>query len=143
MNPRRTHGSALLIALFVIVVMALLAAAMGRFLTDSGEKHTLEVRGVRALMAAQSALEVGLYLLYPQGQWQPLGCPGANLTFTTPGLDGCQAVLSCTPVSSSDGSISVAGVRLSAQGSCGDRQLDSANPDFAVSRTLTVETYGE
>lgn len=34
----RMRGSALMIALFVIVVMALLAAAMGRFLVDSGEK---------------------------------------------------------------------------------------------------------
>ena len=50
----RMRGSALMIALFVIVVMALLAAAMGRFLVDSGEKNTVEVRSVRALLAAQS-----------------------------------------------------------------------------------------
>ena len=36
-SPRVMRGSALMIALFVIVVMALLAAAMGRFLVDSGE----------------------------------------------------------------------------------------------------------
>ena len=57
----RMRGSALMIALFVIVVMALLAAAMGRFLVDSGEKNTVEVRSVRALLAAQSGLEVALY----------------------------------------------------------------------------------
>lgn len=43
---RSQRGSAILIALFVIVIMALLAAAMGRFLVDSSEKHTVEVRGV-------------------------------------------------------------------------------------------------
>ena len=50
----RMRGSALMIALFVIVVMALLAAAMGRFLVDSGEKNTVEVRSVRALLAARA-----------------------------------------------------------------------------------------
>ena len=50
--PGTQRGSAIMIALFVIVIMALLAAAMGRFLVDSGEKNTVEVRGVRALMAA-------------------------------------------------------------------------------------------
>lgn len=47
-SRRAQRGSAIMIALFVIVIMALLAAAMGRFLVDSGEKNTVEVRGVRA-----------------------------------------------------------------------------------------------
>ena len=64
----RMRGSALMIALFVIVVMALLAAAMGRFLVDSGEKNTVEVRSVRALLAAQSGLEVALYRLFPSAR---------------------------------------------------------------------------
>ena len=76
---RSQRGSAILIALFVIVIMALLAAAMGRFLVDSSEKHTVEVRGVRALMAAQSAVEIGLYRLYPNGHWQGQSCSDLSL----------------------------------------------------------------
>ena len=76
----RMRGSALMIALFVIVVMALLAAAMGRFLVDSGEKNTVEVRSVRALLAAQSGLEVALYRLFPKRTLAqpnpPAVCPG-------------------------------------------------------------------
>ena len=83
--PRRLasqRGSAIMVALFVIVIMALLAAAMGRFLVDSGEKNTVEVRGVRALMAAQSGLEIALYRLYPNGQWQGQACAPLTFTFT-------------------------------------------------------------
>ncbi len=73
-----------MIALFVIVVMALLAAAMGRFLVDSGEKNTVEVRSVRALLAAQSGLEVALYRLFPKRTLAqptpPSGLPGKQPT---------------------------------------------------------------
>ena len=78
-SRRAQRGSAIMIALFVIVIMALLAAAMGRFLVDSGEKNTVEVRGVRALMAAQSGLEIALYRLYPNGSWNASASGGSEL----------------------------------------------------------------
>ena len=64
------RGSAIMVALFVIVIVGLLAAALSRLLLDSSEKVTVEVLGVRALMAAQSGLEQGFYQLYPNGIWQ-------------------------------------------------------------------------
>ncbi|CAJ1763063.1 hypothetical protein PEKONANI_00102 [Aeromonas jandaei] len=33
------------------------------------------------------------------------------------------------------------GYRLESVGTCGNSDLSSANPDFAVSRTLMVETF--
>ena len=100
--PRRLapqRGSAIMVALFVIVIMALLAAAMGRFLVDSGEKNTVEVRGVRALMAAQSGLEIALYQLFPNrsGAELPAACTkvAASRTFDKdPGLSGCRVSVS-------------------------------------------------
>lgn len=143
----RMRGSALMIALFVIVVMALLAAAMGRFLTDSSEKNTVEVRSVRALLAAQSGLEVALYRLFPNrtlAQPLPAGVCLATSTvsFTgNPGLVDCQAVVRCVAVPVTDNGLVSTGYRLESVGTCGTSDIDSANPDFAVSRTLMVEAY--
>ncbi|MCF5896147.1 MSHA biogenesis protein MshP [Aeromonas veronii] len=136
-----------MIALFVIVVMALLAAAMGRFLVDSGEKNTVEVRSVRALLAAQSGLEVALYRLFPKRTLAqptpPAVCPASSpLSFaSTPGLTNCQAVVRCATVPVTYNGFVTNGYRLESVGTCGSSDLNSANPDFAVSRTLMVEAY--
>ena len=140
---RSQRGSAILIALFVIVIMALLAAAMGRFLVDSAEKHTVEVRGVRALMAAQSGLEIALYRLYPNGQWQGQQCAAStSLSCTDAGLTGCQATITCNKVAVSAAGGTQTGYRFSSEGRCGDPETNrSPNPDFAVSRTLVAEAF--
>ncbi|MDX7857416.1 MSHA biogenesis protein MshP [Aeromonas caviae] len=141
---RSQRGSSILIALFVIVIMALLAAAMGRFLVDSSEKHTVEVRGVRALMAAQSGLEVALYRLYPNGEWQGQAsrCVPIALDFTEPGLAGCQASITCNRVTVSAAGGTQTGYRFSSEGRCGQPDAGSGpNPDFAVSRTLVAEAF--
>ncbi|MFB2865419.1 MSHA biogenesis protein MshP [Aeromonas sp. MdU4] len=135
-----------MIALFVIVVMALLAAAMGRFLIDSGEKNTVEVRSVRALLAAQSGLEVALYQLFPN---RPAALPSnacdvviTKLQFNgNLGLAGCQADISCKAMQVTYNTQSSTGYRLQSVGTCGTSDLNSANPDFAVSRTVMVEAY--
>jgi len=141
------RGSALMIALFVIVVMALLAAAMGRFLVDSGEKNTVEVRSVRALLAAQSGLEISLYRLFPNRttpSQNPLpSCEARRtITFSTnPGLLDCQSVVRCGEASVTYNGRQTRGYRLESVGSCGNANLESANPDFAVSRTVLVEAF--
>ena len=150
MSPRPPHmrrtqrGSAIMIALFVIVIMALLAAAMGRFLVDSGEKNTVEVRGVRALMAAQSGLEIALYRLYPNGVWQGQAsrCTLIELDFTEPGLAECQASITCNRVAVSAAGGTQTGYKFRSEGRCGDPGVNSGpNPDFAVSRTLEAEAF--
>ncbi|MCE9848990.1 MSHA biogenesis protein MshP [Aeromonas allosaccharophila] len=136
-----------MIALFVIVVMALLAAAMGRFLVDSGEKNTVEVRSVRALLAAQSGLEVALYRLFPNRTLAqptpPAECLATSpLNFASnPGLTNCLAVVRCATVPVTYNGSVTNGYRLESVGTCGNSDLNSANPDFAVSRTLMVEAY--
>ncbi|MCF5864809.1 MSHA biogenesis protein MshP [Aeromonas veronii] len=136
-----------MIALFVIVVMALLAAAMGRFLVDSGEKNTVEVRSVRALLAAQSGLEVALYRLFPKRTLAQPNPPAVCLASSplsiasNPGLTNCQAVVRCATVPVTYNGSVTNGYRLESVGTCGSSDLNSANPDFAVSRTLMVEAY--
>ena len=141
--PGTQRGSAIMIALFVIVIMALLAAAMGRFLVDSGEKHGVEVRGVRALMAAQSGLEIALYRLYPNDHWQARQCDALTLTpFAVPGLVDCEAEVSCQRIAVSAAGGTQTGYRFRSEGRCGDPGVNSGpNPDFAVSRTLVAEAF--
>ncbi|WP_287146427.1 MSHA biogenesis protein MshP [Aeromonas sp.] len=134
-----------MIALFVIVVMALLAAAMGRFLVDSSEKNTVEVRSVRALLAAQSGLEVALYQLFPN---RPTTLPSNRCSlvlitrqFSEHGLTGCQVVVSCKEIAVTYNNQPSTGYRLQSMGQCGTANPNSANPDFAVSRTLMAEAY--
>lgn len=147
-QSKKMGGSALMIALFVIVVMAMLAAVMGRFLLDSSEKNTVEVRSVRALLAAQSGLEVALYRLFPNrtaAQPQPSAvCESSRMiSFTgNPGLVDCQAVVQCRSASATYNGVVSTGYRLQSVGTCGLRNdLTSASPDFRVSRTLMVEAY--
>ena len=143
--PRRLasqRGSAIMVALFVIVIMALLAAAMGRFLVDSGEKNTVEVRGVRALMAAQSGLEVALYRLYPNDHWQAQQCDALTRPpFAVPGLVDCEAEVSCQRIAVSAAGGTQTGYRFRSEGRCGSPSQSGPNPDFAVSRTLVAEAF--
>ena len=140
--PGTQRGSAIMIALFVIVIMALLAAAMGRFLVDSGEKHGVEVRGVRALMAAQSGLEIALYRLYPNDHWQARQCDALTLTpFAVPGLVDCEAEVSCQRIAVSAAGGTQTGYRFRSEGRCGDPRQSGPSPDFAVSRTLVAEAF--
>ena len=144
--PRRLapqRGSAIMIALFVIVIMALLAAAMGRFLVDSGEKHGVEVRGVRALMAAQSGLEIALYRLYPNDEWTAQRCDASTTTaFALPGLADCEVEVSCQQITVSAAGGTQTGYRFRSEGRCGDPGVNNGpNPDFAVSRTVEAEVF--
>lgn len=141
----RMRGSALMIALFVIVLMALLAAAMGRFLVDSSEKNTVEVRSVRALLAAQSGLEIALYQLFPNRPTAPpadrCSLVQASSQFSNLGLIGCQVVVSCKEIAVTYNNQPSTSYRLQSVGQCGTSDPNSANPDFAVSRTVMVEAY--
>ncbi|MGL4205502.1 MAG: MSHA biogenesis protein MshP [Aeromonadaceae bacterium] len=146
-------GSAVLIALFVIVIVGLLAAALSRLLLDASEKVTVEVLGVRALMAAQSGLEQGLYQLYPNGSWQAAlpdtngksGCARVSTTLLAgnEGLSGCSVTIACSALTLSSGALT--SYRLTSSGLCngGGSLNDSgnSNPDFTVSRTLQAEAF--
>ncbi|RJG49983.1 MSHA biogenesis protein MshP [Motilimonas pumila] len=60
-------GSAIVIAVFIIVVMSLLAAALTRMLQDSQDSIAYEVYGTRAYLAANAGIEHGFVKLFPLG----------------------------------------------------------------------------
>ncbi|GAA5218987.1 hypothetical protein ACFSJ3_16665 [Corallincola platygyrae] len=78
---KRQHGSALLLALFIVIVLVILGGAMTRILGSSSESVTYEVYGVRAMQAAQAGAEAGLATLFTPGA-ADLHCDG-QLTSVT------------------------------------------------------------
>ena len=95
------RGSAIVMALFILVVLSLLAVPLMRLLADANRSITVEVYGTRAFLAAQSGLELGLVSLFPLDNGMGAGC------LAVPASDGdrfkaqagfvnCRVTLSCT-----------------------------------------------
>ena len=79
--PRSQHGSMLVIALFVIIVLAFLGQTMTRLLSSSSENTVHEVLGQRAINAAKSGIECAVAANFG------LGCPD-NLSKEFSGVNG-------------------------------------------------------
>jgi MSHA biogenesis protein MshP len=98
LNYQKQRGSALVIAVFVIVVMLALVVGLSRLLISSSETVVYEVQGTRALFAAQSGLDIALTQLFPLND-TAAGC-GAVTTlrsFNADSLQSCSVSISCTP----------------------------------------------
>jgi MSHA biogenesis protein MshP len=87
------RGSALIVAVFIIVIMTLLGTALVRMTNSSAETIAYEVLGARAYNAAQSGLQKKLVDIFPL---EPaIGvCSGPELyDFSTiKGLESCKAI---------------------------------------------------
>lgn len=64
-SNNKQRGSALVIAIFVIVVMSLLGAALVKIMDSSQENVAYEVLGTRAYNAAQTGIQWQLAQLFP------------------------------------------------------------------------------
>lgn len=115
------QGSMLVIALFVIVVLAGLGITMTRMLSASSQTVVVNVAGVRALAAAQAGAEVLLQQTFPLNA----AANSCSTTVNSPssfsqvaGMAGCQFIARCTTES-----VDLAGVpnnyyRFSSVGQC-------------------------
>lgn len=98
LNYKKQRGSALVIAVFVIVVMLALAVGLSRLLISSSETVVYEVQGTRALFAAQSGLEIALTQLFPLGTTKVTTCPANisdQISFSDTALNGCRVIVTC------------------------------------------------
>ncbi|MCK7458970.1 Type II secretory pathway component [Idiomarina aminovorans] len=64
---QRQQGSALVVAIFVIVVLGLLVSVLSKLVRTSSDSTVIEVQGNRAFMAAQSGIQRAMLELYPIG----------------------------------------------------------------------------
>ena len=141
------QGSALILAVFVMVVIMLFGATMMRLLSTSGEAVAQEVLGSRALSAANSGIQGQLQKLFPLNNAAPMvSCPVSpaspssnSYNFSTiVGLTQCKAVVSCSNYVINNG---VKYYRLTSIGTCGNLTTMVANSKSVVvsSRTVQVE----
>lgn len=96
LNFVKQRGSALVIAVFVIVVMLALTIGLARLLVSSSETVVYEVQGNRTLLAAQSGLEIGLSQLFALNSTTgSCSNTSSSINFKTPAMAGCIVALSC------------------------------------------------
>ncbi|MBF39690.1 Type II secretory pathway component [Idiomarina sp. UBA4520] len=98
-NPiNRQRGNTLVIAVFVIVVLGGLVAALASLLRTSSESVVIEVLGARSYLAAQSGLEQAMMTVYPLDTAPDTSCDvdGTEYSFAgNQGLEQCSATISC------------------------------------------------
>lgn len=97
-KENRQNGLSLVLAIFVLVIMSLLAAALINITSTGAESVAREVLSVRALLAAESGAQVQLSEIFPAGA--PMNtdsCAASQNTwetsnYTLGGLLGCSSV---------------------------------------------------
>jgi MSHA biogenesis protein MshP len=113
-NKSTQQGSMLVIALFVIIVLALLGLTMTRLLSSSSEAIIHEVLGQRALNAARSGIDCAVAKQFNDGCDYP-----ETKTFDgVPGLENCSYDVDKTSKNIVDGSKTFTYWTFSSTGKC-------------------------
>lgn len=126
---RDQRGAGLPIALFIITVLALLVIGMAQLQQAGGESVSLQIQSQRAFFAAESGAQVGVREVLDAGNCSAIS---SEVSFSSSGLNGCRAALSCESVTaniSGPGGNTV--FSIESRGQCG------AGPDRA-SRVVEV-----
>lgn len=79
-QAKNISGSALVVALFVIIVMSILGAGLVKILDSSSETVAYEVIGTRAFQTAQIGLQWGVQQRFPLLPATPTHCDGTVVT---------------------------------------------------------------
>jgi MSHA biogenesis protein MshP len=139
------QGSALMLALFIIIVLTLLGSALVKILSTSSESIAQEVIGTRALMAANSGMQAELQILFPLNS--VASCPvepavritDYNGLSAIEGLTHCWAQTRCSEYFT-DPETNTKYYRLTSTGECGSGQVISDSKAVVRStRTIQVE----
>ena len=112
----RQRGFSLAIAIFIIVIMALLGAAMVSIMQRSQQSVSTAVLSTRAFFAAQSGAQQALATLFSlDGSAASCLATYPTINYTSSGLAGCSALATC----SSEVIGSKTYYTLNSTGSCG------------------------
>ncbi len=101
-GKKRQKGVGLPAALFIIVILALLAIAITELEQSTAAGVSINVQSSRAFYAAESALQAALVELFPVNTGDPTipadptACVTPSVSFTTPGLAGCTGTVQCS-----------------------------------------------
>jgi MSHA biogenesis protein MshP len=119
-TSKKQTGIGLVSAIFVISVLAIIAAGMASLVANSGKLHSQQILTIRANNAANSGLEIALTKLQQSNNF----CQSEQQSyhFDTQGLYDCKAQISCRSVEQQNQRF----IALTSVGSCGSA-LDSAS----------------
>lgn len=97
----KQRGSALMIAVFIILVMSVLTLSLTRNIASSSSQVNNEVLGTRAFFAAEAGNEKALAQLFPVNGGAAVCNADQQMYLTTPGFDLCTVKTSCRQESQS------------------------------------------
>lgn len=101
LSLKQQQGSMLVIALFIIVVISLLAASLSRILSSTADSVANEVYSSKAYYAAESGMEFGIYRVLRTTQ-TCADFPGTtDIPFAIGGevgLENCSITISCQTI---------------------------------------------
>ncbi|NQZ25807.1 MAG: hypothetical protein HRT55_05770 [Colwellia sp.] len=148
LQSSKQQGSSLVLALFVIIILTLLGSVLMRMISTSNETVSQEVLGARAYMAANSAMQAELQLLFPLNVTSSNTCDTAFtdkpyelqtiLNEDIPGLYDCTAATSCDNYHT--GLDGTKYYRLTSTGECGSGAMEADSKVIVKSsRTIQVE----
>ncbi|MFA7523761.1 MAG: hypothetical protein WCY91_00055 [Acidithiobacillus sp.] len=138
--PSAEKGSALVMVIFIIVVLALLLAALAYITAQSNQNSAYQIASTRAYWAAQSGAEWGTYQIVPATGSAASQCfspnPARPGIGSIPGLGGCSASVQCTfaPASATTSSA----FRISSAGTCAAGNLEVAYGATSAIRSVVV-----
>jgi MSHA biogenesis protein MshP len=100
---KHVQGSALVLAIFVLVVMSLIGSALVRMQGSSAEAMVYEVVGTRAYAAARTGLEWQLTEVFPLNNATTSCLIETELDLSSiPGFEGCSFAVICESFSFGD-----------------------------------------
>ncbi len=132
MRPESSQrGFALVAAMFLIIVVALLVAAMSRLASDQHGGNSLAIQQARAYQAARAGLEWGISHVLNAGS-----CSSSEVSMAGGGLSEFTVSLTCSSTSYTDDDGSGLTIyRLTAQAQNG---VPGSRPDYAFRRLTAV-----
>jgi len=92
----RQKGFSLPVAIFIIIIMALLAAAAVNILNKGLAGVSQEVLSTRAFYSAESGAQHVLSQLFPLNGAAANCAANSNLNFNITGMNSCSASMTCT-----------------------------------------------
>jgi MSHA biogenesis protein MshP len=127
----KQRGLGLPAAIFIITVLALIAAAVNLLVEQNAQTYAEEINLTRAFYAAESGAGIAMNTIYPPEEYPAYGttaeCAAGPRTYELQieGLLNCSVEVSCDLITHSGGSYAT----ITSTGSCGD-----------VQRTIRVRT---
>lgn len=134
MTLYRQRGAALVVAIFLIVVLALLGAVAARLTAVQQQSVNLSLLSERAFLSARSGAQWAAYRALVTGV-----CAAASTTLTEAGVNGFTVNISCSSTTHNEGASLTTVYRLEAfarAGSYGNPDYVSRRVSAVVSRTL-------